>query len=549
MSRLDGKKGFSCITNCLPTKSRLGKAMTDTNKSKAPSFAPEYGASTLDVNDSYFNGDEAKYEQTKHWLQNLSAVANYEPTSPSFLEESEATLVETEQSYRKPCSCCHDKCRKRPSSRCGRHFDDSDSVSRAKSKYGHSHACEKKGKSCDDSCLSDMKPNCDECSFLSSKICDNSLVSSKCCSHHKRKRRMCANSTLRNAETSSVTSGASSVSLATQLVTLNMDECKHLGITIVGHSNPQQGDCGIFVGSVKKDGAAALNGHIEPGDLILEVNGIDLEPMTNEHALVTLKTHLAKGGIIQILIAKYWDMDPNDNLENHCYSEQLYDPCGSVHSVAASVCSRQTASRPSYPQRQTDFQRPNALQSIPEDGRMRQFFQASGMSILEPEKVQSLTRGTASLMPPLSMIPPAHSGKAYFSSSSSVHTSLPDSGFHDVQATGFGALPMAHGMFSAPSRGSTLDRRFQAAAAQAHGAAAPSDPAASWHPFLGADLINWIRGQANNMFDRRDAHVYAQNLLQSGYICNADFRQSMQFHESHYYVFGQNPSLGTKRMA
>lgn len=546
MSRLDGKKGFSCITNCLPTKSRFGKAMSDKNKNKAPSLAPEYGASTLDVNDSYFNGDEGKYEQTKQWLQNLSTVANYEPTS--ILEDPETSRVENEQSQRKSCSCCHDKCRKRPSSRCGRHFDDSDSVSRAKSKYGHSHACESKGKSCDDSCLSDIKPNFDESSFLSSKVCDSSALSSKCCSQHRRRRRRCASSTLRNAETSSVISGASSVSLATELVTLNMDECKHLGITIVGHSNPQ-GDCGIFVGSVKKDGAAALNGHIEPGDLILEVNGIDLERMTNEHALVTLKTQLAKGGNIQILIAKYWDMDPNDNSENHCYSEQLYEPCGSVHSVAAaSISSRHTASRQSYPQRQTDFQRPNTLQSIPEDGRMRQFFQASGMSVLELEKLQSLARGPTPLMPPPSMIPPAHSGKAYSSSSSSVHTSLPDSGFHDVQATGFGTLPMAHGMFSAPSRGSTLDRRLQAAAAQAHGALTPSDPSTSWHPFLGTDLINWIRGQANNMFDRRDAHVYAQNLLQSGYICNADFRQSMQFHETHYYIFGQNSSLGMKRL-
>ncbi len=55
-------------------------------------------------------------------------------------------------------------------------------------------------------------------------------------------------------------------------VTLNMDTVNFLGISIVGQSNKfGDGDCGIYVGSIMKGGAVALDGRIEPGDMILQV--------------------------------------------------------------------------------------------------------------------------------------------------------------------------------------------------------------------------------------------------------------------------------------
>ena len=46
-----------------------------------------------------------------------------------------------------------------------------------------------------------------------------------------------------------------------------------LGISIVGQSNKfGDGDCGIYVGSIMKGGAVALDGRIEPGDMILQVD-------------------------------------------------------------------------------------------------------------------------------------------------------------------------------------------------------------------------------------------------------------------------------------
>lgn len=49
-----------------------------------------------------------------------------------------------------------------------------------------------------------------------------------------------------------------------------MDTVNFLGISIVGQSN-KGGDGGIYVGSIMKGGAVALDGRIEPGDMILQV--------------------------------------------------------------------------------------------------------------------------------------------------------------------------------------------------------------------------------------------------------------------------------------
>ena len=45
------------------------------------------------------------------------------------------------------------------------------------------------------------------------------------------------------------------------------------------------GDCGIYVGSIMKGGAVALDGRIEPGDMILQVNDRSFENMSNDDAV------------------------------------------------------------------------------------------------------------------------------------------------------------------------------------------------------------------------------------------------------------------------
>ncbi|CAB4060236.1 DVL [Lepeophtheirus salmonis] len=72
-------------------------------------------------------------------------------------------------------------------------------------------------------------------------------------------------------------------------VTLNMDSVNFLGISIVGQSNKNgNGDCGIYVGSIMKGGAVALDGRIDP----------------------VLRNVVQKPGPIKLVIAKCWDPSP-----------------------------------------------------------------------------------------------------------------------------------------------------------------------------------------------------------------------------------------------
>jgi len=56
------------------------------------------------------------------------------------------------------------------------------------------------------------------------------------------------------------------------------------------------GDGGIYVGSIMKGGAVALDGRVEPGDMILEVNGVSFENLSNDDAVRTLRESVQKPG-------------------------------------------------------------------------------------------------------------------------------------------------------------------------------------------------------------------------------------------------------------
>ncbi|CAI9535332.1 unnamed protein product [Staurois parvus] len=93
-------------------------------------------------------------------------------------------------------------------------------------------------------------------------------------------------------------------------VTLNMEKYNFLGISIVGQSN-ERGDGGIYIGSIMKGGAvAAADGRIEPGDMLLQVNDINFENMSNDDAVRVLREIVHKPGPIVLTVAKCWDPSP-----------------------------------------------------------------------------------------------------------------------------------------------------------------------------------------------------------------------------------------------
>ncbi|KAL5015309.1 hypothetical protein ScPMuIL_009579 [Solemya velum] len=125
--------------------------------------------------------------------------------------------------------------------------------------------------------------------------------------HRRRKKRHRLPPISRASSFSSITDSTMSLNIIT--VTLNMDTVNFLGISIVGQSN-KGGDGGIYVGSIMKGGAVAQDGRVEPGDMILEVNGISFENMSNDDAVRTLREAVQKPGPITLVVAKCWDPNP-----------------------------------------------------------------------------------------------------------------------------------------------------------------------------------------------------------------------------------------------
>uniref|UniRef100_A0A8D2P5Q0 Dishevelled segment polarity protein 1 n=1 Tax=Zosterops lateralis melanops TaxID=1220523 RepID=A0A8D2P5Q0_ZOSLA len=112
---------------------------------------------------------------------------------------------------------------------------------------------------------------------------------------------------LQSSSFSSITDSTMSLNIIT--VTLNMEKYNFLGISIVGQSN-DRGDGGIYIGSIMKGGAVAADGRIEPGDMLLQVNDVNFENMSNDDAVRVLREIVSKPGPISLTVAKCWDPTP-----------------------------------------------------------------------------------------------------------------------------------------------------------------------------------------------------------------------------------------------
>ncbi|XP_055751876.1 segment polarity protein dishevelled homolog DVL-3-like isoform X2 [Salvelinus fontinalis] len=134
-------------------------------------------------------------------------------------------------------------------------------------------------------------------------------TSSRLMRRHRRRRRrkLKAPRMERSSSFSSVTDSTMSLNIIT--VTLNMEKYNFLGISIVGQSN-EKGDGGIYIGSIMKGGAVAADGRIEPGDMLLQVNDINFENMSNDDAVRVLREIVHKPGPITLTVAKCWDPNP-----------------------------------------------------------------------------------------------------------------------------------------------------------------------------------------------------------------------------------------------
>jgi len=320
----------------------------------------------------------------------------------------------------------------------------------------------------------------DTCSRFSS-VTGTTNKSSVC--GRNRKKRLCHRMPPISQASSMSSITDSTMSLNVMTVALNMDTVSFLGISIVGQTN-KGGDGGIYVGSIMKGGAVAQDGRIEPGDMILEVNGVSFEDMTNDEAVQTLRTAAQRPGPITLVVAKCWDPVPKS------YSSPRQEPVRPIDPsawVAHTEAVRAMYGRLGPPPSVTGIpacSTPSFMTSIPEssfDGH--------------------------------SSHPSALSGAILNSSKNMGASSCRLSLSSDV-------MEIVHAM-SAPDSGLEIcDRMWLKITVP--------------NAFIGSDLVNWLQTHVDGFVERRDARRYACELLKNGYIRHTVNKTS--FSEQCYYT-------------
>uniref|UniRef100_A0A673H6Q6 Dishevelled segment polarity protein 3b n=1 Tax=Sinocyclocheilus rhinocerous TaxID=307959 RepID=A0A673H6Q6_9TELE len=162
------------------------------------------------------------------------------------------------------------------------------------------------------------------------------------------------------------------VRLQINLMAISVKKYNFLGISIVGQSN-ERGDGGIYIGSIMKGGAVAADGRIEPGDMLLQVNDINFENMSNDDAVRVLREIVHKPGPITLTVAKCWDPNPRS-----CFTLPRSEPIRPIDPAAwVSHTAAMTGTYPVYgmsPSMSTITSTSSSItSSIPETERFEDF--------------------------------------------------------------------------------------------------------------------------------------------------------------------------------
>merc|ERR1719158_1980732 len=280
----------------------------------------------------------------------------------------------------------------------------------------------------------------------------------------------------RASSISSLTDSTLSLNIIT--VTLNMDTVNFLGISIVGQSN-QGGDGGIYVGSIMKGGAVALDGRIEPGDMILQVNDINFENMSNDDAVRVLRDVVQKPGPIKLVVAKCWDPHPKDYFTvPRTEPVRPIDPGAWVAHTAAV----------------RGLELPQAPPAIP-----------GYLGAGQHGRAPSLTTLTSSSPSLASTVQAAGQGR------------------EEAPLTVQSGMKAICSALQRPGSGLEVRDRLWLKI---------TIPQA----FIGSDVVNWLYARVAGFADRREARKYASQMLKAGFIRHTVSKSS--FSEQCYYAFG-----------
>ncbi|XP_044067455.1 segment polarity protein dishevelled homolog DVL-1 isoform X4 [Siniperca chuatsi] len=304
--------------------------------------------------------------------------------------------------------------------------------------------------------------------------------------HKRRRRRHKVAKIDRSSSFSSITDSTMSLNIIT--VTLNMEKYNFLGISIVGQSN-DRGDGGIYIGSIMKGGAVAADGRIEPGDMLLQVNDVNFENMSNDDAVRILREIVSKTGPISLTVAKCWDPSPRSY-----FTIPRAEPVRPIDPAA--WISHTTALTGPYPHYGKNNQPP------PPSHTMKHPFCGNYDNLTTFKQLKSFSLACQYFLTNSSSIPefddlPLSASKTDMATLIKV-MQLPDSGL-EIRDRMWLKITIANAV-------------------------------------IGADVVDWLYSRVEGFKDRRDARKYASSLLKHGYLRHTV--NKITFSEQCYYTFG-----------
>ncbi|CAF0958214.1 unnamed protein product [Rotaria sordida] len=320
-----------------------------------------------------------------------------------------------------------------------------------------------------------------------STVTDSTTISSRYHGRNRpRRRKHRLPSGFDRASSFSSLNSESTMTLNIITVTLNLDAVNFLGISIVGQSDKTgSSDGGIYVGSIMKGGAVAQDGRIEPGDMILQVNDISFEGLSNDDAVKILRETVQKPGPIKLVVAKCWDPTPRGyfTLPRHEQARPVDPLSWLAHTQAV----------------QNTYNNPQ-------------------QQVLLHHR-QSILNSTTNMSSTIS---------------STNNTMLDNQRFGlDLNLTINSDMDTIVRAMAEPDSGLDIRDRIWLKI--------PIPKS-----FLGSDLVNWLFENVDGFVNRNDARKYASSMLKAGYIRHTVHK--LTFSEQCYYVFGDIYSQGISQL-
>ncbi|XP_037656183.1 ligand of Numb protein X 2 [Choloepus didactylus] len=110
-------------------------------------------------------------------------------------------------------------------------------------------------------------------------------------------------------------------------ITVKKEPHESLGMTVAGGRGSKSGELPIFVTSVPPHGCLARDGRIKRGDVLLNINGIDLTNLSHSEAVAMLKASAASPAVVLKALEVQIAEEPTQTTEEQpsAFSENEYD--------------------------------------------------------------------------------------------------------------------------------------------------------------------------------------------------------------------------------